>query len=344
MDRRAEAQPDGPRHARIESSSISSVQGAPVAWRFDAVVVDPATFCVVVNGEPQALEPKTFRLLQFLIEPRDCVVSKEKIFQAVWTGTFVSDNALTRAVAQIRQAIGDDHRNPRYIETIPTVGYRFVAQVEESAPALPAPVPGVPRRRVGSTALLVGAAVILVAGTLAVWAWRRQAVDSTDRGSASFLPVQFSSSSGLDVGASFSPDGGLVAYASDKTGAFEIFVKSLDAGARELQLTNDGNQSLSPAFSPDGRWVAFASMRRRRIFRVPAIGGPVQRLTDFGVQQHGRRGANERGARPESSSRHPRAESSGLTARVPEESRAPPKYRDRRSRARRDNSHPPGDP
>src|SRR6476619_4289044 len=115
-------------YQRLIMSSMAAPPATPVSWTFDAVSVDPATFRVLVNGVPQALEPKSFRLLQFLIEHRDRVVSKEEIFQAVWTGTFVTDNALTRAVAQIRKAIGDDHRHPRYIETIPTVGYRFVAK------------------------------------------------------------------------------------------------------------------------------------------------------------------------------------------------------------------------
>jgi len=108
---------------------MAAPPGTPASWTFDAVTVDPATFRVLVNGVPQALEPKSFRLLQFLIEHRDRVVSKEEIFQAVWAGAFVTDNALTRVVAQIRKAIGDDPKQPRYIETVPTIGYRFIAPV-----------------------------------------------------------------------------------------------------------------------------------------------------------------------------------------------------------------------
>src|SRR5207302_1676984 len=129
-------------------------------------------FRVLVDGVAQPLEPKTFRLLQFLIEHRDRVVSKEEIFQAVWSGTFVSDNALTRAVAQIRKAIGDDHRNPRYIETIPTVGYRFVAKVEEPAATPPATTPiDTRRRRTGAIAAIVAAAVIVPAAVVVSWRW-----------------------------------------------------------------------------------------------------------------------------------------------------------------------------
>src|SRR5262249_31065295 len=101
------------------------------SWRFDNIIVDGASFRIMVDGEPRSIEPKSFRLLQFLIEERDRAVSKDEILQAVWGGAFVSDNALTRAIAQIRKVIGDDHKHPRYIETISTVGYRFLAQVTE---------------------------------------------------------------------------------------------------------------------------------------------------------------------------------------------------------------------
>src|SRR5262245_16665277 len=104
-------------------------ENRPRSWRFDNLIVDGASFRIMVDGEPRAMEPKSFRLLQFLIEQRDRAVSKDEILQVVWSGAFVSDNALTRAIAQIRKVIGDDPRQPRYIETIPTVGYRFLAQV-----------------------------------------------------------------------------------------------------------------------------------------------------------------------------------------------------------------------
>ena len=138
----------------MKASSLAASGGKPIAWRFDDVVVSAAAFRVTVDGLPRPLEPKSFRLLQFLIENRQRAVSKEEIFQAVWAGTFVTDNALTRAIVQIRKAIGDDPRQPRYLETVPTVGYRFAAPVEEvfgqeeESPAeSPAPVARAPGQR-----------------------------------------------------------------------------------------------------------------------------------------------------------------------------------------------------
>jgi dipeptidyl aminopeptidase/acylaminoacyl peptidase len=95
--------------------------------------------------------------------------------------------------------------------------------------------------------------------------------------------AQFSYGQGLDVNATFSADGKLVAYASDRSGSFEIYVRALDPSARELQLTSNGNQNLFPSFSPDGQFVVFSSMKTPGLFRVPALGGSIRRLTDFGT-------------------------------------------------------------
>ena len=99
------------------------------SFRFDGFILDPLNLRLTANGEIRALEPKSFRLLQFLIENRHRAVRKEEILTTVWEGVAVSDNALTRAVAQIRKALDDDPKQPLYVETIPTVGYRFMGMV-----------------------------------------------------------------------------------------------------------------------------------------------------------------------------------------------------------------------
>lgn len=166
---------------------MAAATSGPVVWRFENVQVDTATRRVTVAGERCELEPKSYRLLTFLIENRERALTKDEIFEQVWSGTAVTDNALTRAVAQIRKALGDDSRQPRYIETVPTVGYRFIAAVEavptdppdpavEPAPSPPeteaSAAPG--RRR--SFAIWAAAALAGIATAAGVW-WNR--ADST---------------------------------------------------------------------------------------------------------------------------------------------------------------------
>lgn len=102
-------------------------------YEFDDVVVDSDGFRVLKGGEARPLTPRAFDVLLFLIEQRDRVVEKRELFDQFWSGSFVTDNALTRVIKEIRQAIGDDANAPRHIETIPKRGYRFIAQTLAAA-------------------------------------------------------------------------------------------------------------------------------------------------------------------------------------------------------------------
>lgn len=97
---------------------------------FGDICVDPRTSLVFKAGTLVQLEPKGFRLLTFLIENRERLVEKAEILDAVWQGTIVTEYALTGAIAKLRKAIGDDKKTPRYIQTVHTRGYRFIAAVE----------------------------------------------------------------------------------------------------------------------------------------------------------------------------------------------------------------------
>src|SRR5580700_7960128 len=101
------------------------------SYRFDQVEIEVQNLRVTVGSEIRPLEPKSFRLLVFLIENRGRALPKEEIMGAVWPDSFVSDNSLARAITQIRKALDDDPKAPRYIETVPSIGYRFVADLKE---------------------------------------------------------------------------------------------------------------------------------------------------------------------------------------------------------------------
>jgi Tol biopolymer transport system component/DNA-binding winged helix-turn-helix (wHTH) protein len=97
---------------------------------FGDVRVDLAAERVWRRDELVELEPKAFEVLRHLLHNPDRLISKQELFDTVWERTAVTDNALTRVVAQLRRAIGDDARDARYIETVPTRGYRFIGRIE----------------------------------------------------------------------------------------------------------------------------------------------------------------------------------------------------------------------
>ena len=278
------------------------------AFLFDDVRVEPATFRAFKADNAIQLEPKTLRLLLFLIENRVRLVEKEEILTAIWNGTHVTENALVREIAKLRKALGDDPKTPKYIETVHTRGYRFIAEVEVSNPSeilarangknheltLPtnndghsAPIADVPAARHHtqhkSWAMRLAVAGILVAIVIGVWLGFRARKASNTQATALPLTIrQITTWPGLDANPAFSPDGESIAYSSNHTGNFEIYVRSIAPDGRDMQLTSDGQQNFDPAWSPDGKRIAYYSMKRHGIFIMPALGGVAKQLTEFG--------------------------------------------------------------
>lgn len=248
-------------------------------YQFDTIEVQPAAFVVTRDGRPVELEPKALRVLLYLIEHRDRVVSKEELMEAVWQDTAVTDNALTRIVAQIRRELGDDARQPRFIQTLPTLGYRFVA-ADTLVQAGGTP-PCSPRSRVRR--FWLPSAAVLLAIVLAIYGWlaSRRGIPGW---SSEIRAVQLTTSSGLDVGASMGPSGNVFVYSSNRSGRFEIYKRDVSSAVGEVQLTDDGEQNIEPAWSPDGKWIAYHSVARHGIWLIPASGGPARRLTAFGSE------------------------------------------------------------
>jgi DNA-binding winged helix-turn-helix (wHTH) protein/TolB-like protein/Tfp pilus assembly protein PilF len=111
------------------------------AFLFDDIRVEPSTFQAFKAGQAIQLEPKTLSLLLFLIENRVRLIEKEEILDAVWNGTHVTENALTREIGKLRKTLGDDPKAPKYIQTVHTRGYRFIAELNETNSEAPAVSP-----------------------------------------------------------------------------------------------------------------------------------------------------------------------------------------------------------
>jgi TolB-like protein len=101
-------------------------------YQFGPFELDLSTVELRVDGKPCSLEPQVFALLALLVENRDRLVSKEEIIEKVWDGRVVSDAAVASRVKSARQALGDDGQAQRFIRTIHSKGFRFVAEVRAS--------------------------------------------------------------------------------------------------------------------------------------------------------------------------------------------------------------------
>src|SRR5262245_61786219 len=107
----------------------------PPIYRLNDIEIDTSRVCLKRDGAEQHLRQQTFKVLAYLLEQRQRVVSKNEIIEEIWPDTAVTDNALEQCLAEIRKVLGDDSRNPRFIKTIPRAGYRFIAAVEAVTPS-----------------------------------------------------------------------------------------------------------------------------------------------------------------------------------------------------------------
>lgn len=135
-------------------------------YRFDGVVLDPASGSLTVNGAPRTLSSRPLEVLVYLIDNRSRVVGKQELFDNVWGGHFVTDGALAQVIKEIRAALEDDAHVPRYVRTAHRKGYQFIGVLEgdETLPGRKAA-----RVRPRLVAGLAGAALLLLLAVTHGW-------------------------------------------------------------------------------------------------------------------------------------------------------------------------------
>jgi Tol biopolymer transport system component/DNA-binding winged helix-turn-helix (wHTH) protein len=256
-----------------------------MTFEFDEFVVDPAAFRLLKDGQPVHIEPKALQVLLVLLERRDRPVTKLELLEQVWPGVAVTDNALTRAVAQLRKTLGDDAETPRYIETVPTRGYRFIGTLGSRKDVVA--TPKARHRRFAVALILVTMLVVMsVVGLAFVTALKsfknvekKRVVVEKNLPPIAARPLR--PSPRFQVSPSFSPDGASVVYSVDVDGTPHLFVSPID-GSSERQVTNGDGGETQPSWSPDGTRIAFTPARRRGIWLVDVEGGEPVQLTSFG--------------------------------------------------------------
>jgi TolB-like protein/DNA-binding winged helix-turn-helix (wHTH) protein/Flp pilus assembly protein TadD len=139
-------------------------------YRFDDFLADPETWRLSRGGQEIHLEPVVLELLIYLIAHCERLVTRQELMDTVWGDTVISESALTKAVARLREALDDDPAAPRYLETVRSKGYRFVGNVEEiehqGGPGSPSRKT---RARTARRGLLAGAAMVILVVLAVFW-------------------------------------------------------------------------------------------------------------------------------------------------------------------------------
>lgn len=278
-------------------------------YAFDSFVVDEGKSVLLREGQSVPLTPKAFEILLVLVRNPGRVLKKEELIDEVWPDAFVDENNLPRNISSLRKALGEGPAEHKYIVTLPGQGYRFVAEVRqlespngaptrslletvalESTKAEPEitvheevvrsePATSKPH---SITLLVVCASFALalaISGYFLVQRWLYSQPTPPQR-----KLWQLTFEAGLETDPSWSPDGRFVAYSSDQSGNFDIWVRSIGEG-NSVQVTSSPAHDWQPNWSPDGLSLVFRSERDGGgLFIVPALGGSERKLCDFGYR------------------------------------------------------------
>jgi DNA-binding winged helix-turn-helix (wHTH) protein len=98
----------------------------------DDLVINEAQFSIMRNSKALPLRNKSFQVLMYLIRNRSRVVPKDELLRAAWPDSYATDELLSQSLKEIRSTLGDEARDPRFVETLRRKGYRFVGEVVES--------------------------------------------------------------------------------------------------------------------------------------------------------------------------------------------------------------------
>ena len=257
--------------------------------RFGEFELNLDTAELLNNGHKAALPAQPFQVLLALLDQPGQLVTREALKRRLWpSDTFVDfDQSLNKAVNRLREAFGDSADNPRYIETLPKRGYRFIcpqnaavnghgnlSEAEASLHIAGEAITERKRRRIASV-LGVGALfVALVLGGLWIYRLGKRAAGST-----AMQMIKVTESGRVNL-AAISPDGRYIAYVE---GRDTVTVRQL-ATRSDVQILPPRKKVIRAlSFSPDENYIYFLEAEERNpywspLFRIPMLGGQRQEL------------------------------------------------------------------
>jgi len=246
------------------------------------------------SGLKIKLQGQPLAVLALLLERPGQVVTREELQQKLWAGeAFVDfEHGLNKAIGKVRDALADNANNPRFIETLPRRGYRFIAPVNAGAAGLVPPPDAdplspesvaVPRTRLWSRLAFPVLSLAMAAALVLLWARERFGRPAAAPSPSDARVVRLTDLPGLEESPSISPDGRSVAFTAGVGGKRQVFVQ-LIAGGAPLQITRDAADHEYPRWSPDSSSIFYfspaVSGAQGNISEISALGGVPRRVVD----------------------------------------------------------------
>jgi Tol biopolymer transport system component/DNA-binding winged helix-turn-helix (wHTH) protein len=253
-------------------------------FRFEAFEFDVHTHELRKHGVRIRLAHKPFQALHLLLENAGTVVRREQLRDQLWEEDAYGDfeDSLNHVIKRLRDALLDAADSPKFIETIPGSGYRFVAPVELVQAPREQSAPLLSSLRPARNWLIAGACVALVIVFTAVIF---RAGQSNEPVAPRYKLTQLTRDAGLTFQPTLCGDGEVLAFASDRApeGNLDIWLNRVAGRDEPRRLTNHEADDYQPSFAPDGTTIAFRSDRGDGgVYVVPALGGPERLVAKGG--------------------------------------------------------------
>ena len=249
----------------MSTLSANGTRNAHRILRFGVFELDVRTGELRKHGIKLRLQGKPLQVLQALVERPGEVVTREALQHRLWSSdVFVDfDNGLNTAANRLRIALGDSAENPRYIETLARVGFRFIAPIEAVEPTASAAEPRPQPRRLSLTTIILS--MVLVLATIGTFLTFRRGSD------VGFQFRQVTFRRGQIWGARFAPDGRAILYTAN-----------WDEGPRRLFLTNPVSPESRPLGFDGSRLVSVSRTGELALMSfdgaAPITGGELSRV------------------------------------------------------------------
>jgi DNA-binding winged helix-turn-helix (wHTH) protein/Tol biopolymer transport system component len=267
------------------------------AYSFDEFTLDVVARKLMRGDTATALPSRAFDALVYLIERRERLVQKNELIEAIWSDVVVTDDSLTHAISVVRRALADERAHPKYIETVPRRGYRFIgavrpndlarnAEAMASSPGGPPatiqaapPSAPLPSRKLAGLAWAAAAAAACAILIALIALWSRPAPSLAAR--SVWLSQPSPPEARIASGGVLSPDGRYLAFVArdDLAGTNALWLRSLQSSALErLPGTDD---AAKPFWSPDSRRMGFFA--NGKLMTVDVVSRAVMNVADVDV-------------------------------------------------------------